>query len=169
MAVERSADLVLVQEPPVCQSFTQYGYNILWTSGRVCTAVRRGQPWSASLIDRLAGDSRGDVQVLDIKHSSGTLIARVVNVYAAPVFGSGSNDRPCEEANWTEILEDGTGVIGGDLNCHSSRWDDKEEKDEGRNAAWTIGVTPRWLATGVHLPQVPYQLACTKAYPSGVT
>ena len=140
VAVERGADLVLVQEPPVCQLFTQQGYNILWTKGRVCTAIRKGQSWSASLVDRLTREGGGDVQVLEIRNSEGELGARVANVYMAPIFGSTGRERPGEGIDWTGVLEDGKGIMGGDFNCHSSRWDHREERERGRDADWTIGV-----------------------------
>ena len=41
--------------------------------------------------------------------------------------------------------------------------------NEGDSESIRMTVTPRWLAAGAHLPQVPYPLARTKAYPGGVT
>ena len=103
-------------------------------------AIRKGHSWSASLIERLARGSNGDVQILELRDVSGELMVRIANIYAAPVFGSGSTDRPCEEMDWTEVLDDQVGVVGGDFNSHSSRWDPREERQRGRGADWTLNV-----------------------------
>ena len=80
------------------------------------------------------------MQVIEIKNSEGRLMVRVANVYAAPVFGASGGERPCEGIDWTGVLEDGKGVMGGDFNCHSNRWDRREEKEYGRDAEWTLGI-----------------------------
>ena len=63
LAVERKADLVLVQEPPALQIYTQQGYDFMCTNGRIMTAKGKGQRWSANTLGPTK-NSNEDVQTL---------------------------------------------------------------------------------------------------------
>jgi hypothetical protein len=64
MAVERGADVVLIQEPPTFQNYRHPVYQYIWSPGRVMTARRIISEWMVSTEDRFTKDCKGDVQVL---------------------------------------------------------------------------------------------------------
>jgi len=117
------ADVVMMQEPVV----EKEGYNIshpgyrLVRGGRTMTAIRRDTHLEFSEVD-MGGD--GDVQVFDIKYSTGREM-RLVNVYdqLRQVEGVRSQGRPAQTARWREIMGRNKILLGGDWNAHSDRWD----------------------------------------------
>ena len=79
---------------------------------------------------------------MEVRNASGRLMARVANIYAAPVFGSGMGDRPCENADWTEVLEDGMGVMGGALTVTAAggTQEKKERGEEMQTGRWDLST-----------------------------
>jgi hypothetical protein len=88
--VQRRADVIVIQEPPVAQHYRHDSYDFLWTSGRVMTARLKTSEWTCSLEDNLARGSNGDVQVLALgrRGQNGRLV-RIANVYSSTVFRGG--------------------------------------------------------------------------------
>jgi hypothetical protein len=80
--VELGADLVLVQEAPVCQDWRHPTFDYLW-GRRVLVGVRRNSEWRVWPREDLAQPTYGDVQVLDVTCRDNRQV-RVVNVYDAP-------------------------------------------------------------------------------------
>jgi hypothetical protein len=85
------------------------------------TAIRRNTHLEFLDVE-VGGD--GDVQVFDIKYSSGRKM-RLVNVYdqLRQVEGVRSQGRPVQTARWREIMRAKKILLGGDWNAHSDRWD----------------------------------------------
>ena len=120
-AMERKADLVLVQEPPACVTTTHPGYTFL-RDRRVLTARRVDSDWTVTTEDNLTREAEGDVQVLALGrrgHQGRQL--RVVNAYFQKDGRSGTY-RPAERAKWEEILGTSRCIVAGDFNAHSRMW-----------------------------------------------
>jgi hypothetical protein len=64
MAVERGADVVLIQEPPTFQKYRHLAYQYIWSPRRVMTVGWITSEWTVSTEDTFTKDCKGDVQVL---------------------------------------------------------------------------------------------------------
>ena len=147
-ADRKKADCILIQEPPVYKGYSQHGYEIVW-GGRVATAVRLDSMYSFSFSHRWTGECEGDALVCSAERkrrigsvSEGKKSEKfvIINLYLAPVFGARTNrdQRPGSKLLWREALERDNGIIAGDFNCHSKRWDNKREtEDQDRWTKWT--------------------------------
>jgi hypothetical protein len=125
--VQRKADVIVIQEPPVDQRYRHDSYDFLWTTGRVMTARLKTSEWTCSPEDNLTRDSQGDVQLLALgrRGQKGRLV-RIANVYSSKVFRGGPG-RPAHLANWADILREDT-ILAGDFNAHSPRWNPHESQ-----------------------------------------
>ena len=145
-ADKRKADCVLVQEPPVYKGYSQYGYEICWGE-RVTTAVRLDSMFSFSFSQRWTAECEGDALVCSVEKKRGAAREAegrkeksvIINLFLVPVFGTEAdrNRKPGSKPQWTEALSRNNGVIAGDFNCHSKRWDKIETKNRDRWTRWT--------------------------------
>jgi hypothetical protein len=55
---ERGSDVVLIQEPPMDQRYTDPTFEFLWTEGRTMLARRKESEWTFSTEDNLSCGSR---------------------------------------------------------------------------------------------------------------
>ena len=133
-AVERKADLVLVQEAPAFRGSRHPAFDFLW-SGRTLTARRRNSEWTASTEDRFTREAGGDVQVVSLgRRGSKDREVRIVNTYFQ---GTGRAQdrrvRQAEQARWDDILLEDC-VVAGDFNAHSPRWNPRCPQTQKRDA-----------------------------------
>ena len=78
-AVERGADLVLVQEPLMFNGNSHPSFDFL-RAGRVLTARSKSSDWTVSTEDGFTREAKGDVQVLALgRRCHRGRAARVVN------------------------------------------------------------------------------------------
>jgi ribonuclease HI len=119
-ALQDSADVVLLQEPPVVsqERYRQRhpGFNIVFAQ-RTATAFRVNTRWKWTARTDLDAVAEGDAQVWDLQR--GTARIRIANVYDQIRQSDGS--RPSRFINWTEVINSRT-VVAGDFNAHSRRW-----------------------------------------------
>jgi len=122
MGVERSADVVCLQEPPREKGGIgiSHSANDIRTRKRVWTAIQRG---SGLVVDERMDLSRGandNVIATDVRRRKET-ITRIVNVYDRKDTQSG--ERSAWKLNWQRVTRQGGTVLAGDFNPHSTRWD----------------------------------------------
>ena len=138
-ADKTKADCVLVQQPPVYKGYVEHGYEICWGE-RVATAIRLDSMFSFSFSQRWTAECEGDALVcVAERKKKGTGREEkgrkekfiIINLYLAPVFGTETDRdrRTGSKLQWTEALARDNGVIAGDFNCHSKRWDNKIETE----------------------------------------
>ena len=128
-ALERKADIVLVQEPPEFRGNRHPAFRYLWRD-RVLTAVRIDSNWTVSTEERFTKEA-SDTQVLALGrrgHSQREL--RVVNTYHQGT-ARGDNTRGAERAEWDDLLLEDC-ILAGDFNAHSPTWN--RECNQRRNA-----------------------------------
>ena len=109
---------------------------------RVATAFRRGTRYSFSLLSKSTRECEGDALGIEVRvrgQRTGQT-TRLCNIYSAPVFDRPGGSRPVEEGDWEALLGDGKGVIAGDFNSNSKRWDHEDVREGGGAARWTIGL-----------------------------
>ena len=70
-------------------------------------------------LSRCANDN---VTVTDVRRR-GETITRIVNIYDQKDTQSGERERPARKLKWQRVMRQGSTVLAGDFNAHSSRWD----------------------------------------------
>ncbi|KAI5786092.1 Endonuclease/exonuclease/phosphatase [Pyronema domesticum] len=120
--VRRKVDVILIQEPPMSETYRHPEYEYLRMGVGMMMARRVDSEWRFSMEDRLVQGAEGDVQVLSIGKRGyiGTEVC-IVNVYNQKRTPE-DNERPARIADWDAILADAEVILVGDFNAHSSRW-----------------------------------------------
>ena len=122
--VERRADVVCLQEPPIERGeigISNLAYEMR-KRNRVWTAIRKG---SGLVVDEWTDQSTGandNVIATDVRRR-GEKITRIVNIYDQKDTRSG--ERPARKLNWQRVIRQGGTVLAGDFNSHSKRWDSR--------------------------------------------
>ena len=118
-ALERKADIVLVQEPPEFTRNRHPAFRYLWKD-RVLTAVSIDSDWTVSTEEHFTREA-SDTQVLALgRRGHGQREIRVVNTYNQGT-ARGDNTRGAERAEWDDLLLEDCIVAGG-FNVHSPTW-----------------------------------------------
>ena len=104
-AMERRADIVLVQETPEYDGNRHPGYEYFW-AGKVMTVRRKDSDWTVSTEDKYTRGAGGDVQVLALgrRGHQGREI-RVVNAYFQGTSRT-ARERRAHQADWDGILSE---------------------------------------------------------------
>ena len=149
-AMERRADIVLVQEPPEYDGNRHPGYEYLW-AGRVMTARRKDSDWTVSTEDKYTRAAGGDVQVLALgrRGHQGREI-RVVNAYFQGTSRT-ARERRAHQADWDGILSESS-ILAGDFNAHSPRWN--QLCTQRRDAGFLEGLMDTYELVVRNGPQV---------------
>ena len=128
-ALERKADIVLVQEPPEFRESRHPAFRYL-RKNRVLTAVRIDSDWTVSTKERFTREA-SDAQVLALgRKGHGQREIRVVNTYHQGTTRR-DNTRGAKRTEWDDlILEDC--IVAGDFNAHSPVWN--REYTQRRNS-----------------------------------
>jgi len=122
--VERSADVLCLQQPPRERGeigISHSAYDIRKRK-QVWTAIQKG---SGLVVNEKMDLSRGandDVIATDARRS-GEKITRIVNIYDQKDAQLGERERPVRKLNWQRVIQQGGTVLEGDFNAHSKRWD----------------------------------------------
>ena len=129
MALERKADIVLVQEPLVFRGSRHPAFKYLWKD-RALMAVRIDSDWTVSTEERFTRGA-SDTQVLALgRKGHNQREIRVVNTYHQGT-ARGVNTRGAERAEWDKLLLEDC-IVTGDFNAHSPAWN--RECTQRRNA-----------------------------------
>jgi len=129
-ALERQAEIVLVQEPPTNQTYLHPGYQLTWNS-KTLLATKKDSRWKTRLRAEPV-NTEGYIQVIDLERK-GHLGVRLVNIYDQVNRNTGK--RPAREIDLAQTVRENT-VLAGDFNAHGRRWNDYLNNNEERNAGW---------------------------------
>lgn len=110
-------------------------------------AIRKESNYSFSFSHEWTRECNGDALICTVREKArkGEQLRRrfsfvLVNVYLAPAFGAETNrsQREGAKVRWELALEKNNGIVAGDFNAHSKRWDAALDR-EGRD------VWARWM------------------------
>jgi len=149
-AVQKGADLVLIQEPRggMEKDSTRSHRSFRFIRGekgkavKCWVAVNRESRCQVTELKDLTRDCANYAQALEVKPPSGPSII-IVNIYDRKLYG-GSGERLAQRANWEAIARHNQVVIAGDMNVHSQMWNGRATSR--RNASfWENLITDHSL------------------------
>jgi len=127
-AVQKGADLVLIQEPrgETEKDSTSSHHSFRFIRGKegeaakCWVAINRESQCKVTELKDLTRDCANYTQALEVKPPSGASYI-IVNVYDCGRQG-GSRERLAQRANWEAITRHSQVIIAGDMNAHSHMW-----------------------------------------------